>query len=169
MLWVIIQNVNDENFNNKHMSISNQISTEIPAAVIEQVLKALQESKAALAPYLHALTETERRTIFKMGDRTVATVQKVKTYVETNPEFVPVYMDKAEFLKDEAVVAQLSPLNSLAEQLLADINDTLMLAGSEALLSAMLYYGQVKEAYKKGVPTSKPLYNDLSKRFTYRK
>jgi len=32
------------------MSTSNQISTEIPAAVIESVAKALQECKAALAP-----------------------------------------------------------------------------------------------------------------------
>jgi len=101
-----------------------------------------------------------------MGDKTVATVQKVKSYIETNAEFVPAYMDKVEFLKDEAVAAQLSPLNSLAEQLAADLNDTIMLAGSEALLSAMLYYGQVKEAYKKGIPASKPIYEDLSKRFT---
>lgn len=148
------------------MSTSNQISTEIPPAVIESVAKALQECKAALAPYLHALTDNERRALFKMGDKTVATVQKVKSYIETNAEFVPAYMDKAEFLKDEAVAAQLSPLNSLAEQLAADLNDTVMLAGSEALLSAMLYYGQVKEAYKKGIPTSKPIYEDLSKRFT---
>ncbi|MGM9475024.1 hypothetical protein ACS5PU_01290 [Pedobacter sp. GSP4] len=148
------------------MSTSNQISAEIPAVVIEKVLKALQESKEALAPYLHALTDNERRALFKMGDKTIATVQKVKSYIETNPEFAPAYMDKAEFLKDEKVAAQLSPLNSLTEQLAADLNDTVMLAGSEALVSAMLYYGQVKEAYKKGITTSKPIYEDLSKRFT---
>lgn len=147
------------------MSTQNQISTTIPQAVIEKVLKALQESKAALAPYLHSLTDVEKRSLFKMGDKTIATVQKVKTYVETNPEFVPAYMDKAEFLKDEAVAAQLSPVVNLAEQLVADLQDTITLAGSEALLAAMLYYGQIKEAHKNGIPTSKPIYDDLSKRF----
>jgi hypothetical protein len=48
----------------------------------------------------------------------------------------------------------------------------MMLAGSEALQSALLYYGQVKEANSKGVPTAKPIYDDLSERFkrgTYKK
>jgi hypothetical protein len=40
-----------------------------------------------------------------------------------------------------------------------------MLAGSEAMQSAMLYYGQVNEAHKKGIPTAKPIYTDLSERF----
>jgi len=150
------------------MSTQNQISTAIPEAVIEKVLKALQESKAALAPYLHSLTDVEKRSLFKMGDKSIATVQKVKTYVETNPEFVPAYMDKTEFLKDEAVASQLGPVFSLAEQLAADVQDTITLAGSEALLAAMLYYGQIKEAHKKGIPTSKPIYDDLSKRFVRR-
>jgi hypothetical protein len=148
------------------MSKQNQISTEIPEAVIEKVLKALQESKAALAPYLHGLTGNDRISLFKMGDKTIATVKKIKSYLETNPEFIPSYMDKAEFLKDEAVASQLTPITSLAEQLVADLQDTLMLAGSEALMAAMLYYGQIKEAYKQGIPTSKPIYEDLSKRFS---
>lgn len=39
-----------------------------------------------------------------MGDKTVATVQKVKSYLE----FTPAYMDKGEFLKDEALVTGLT-------------------------------------------------------------
>jgi len=103
-----------------------------------------------------------------MGDKTVATVQKTKLYIDTNPEFVPAYRNKAEFLKDEAVVTKLSPIANLANQLSADIDDTLTLAGSEALQSALLYYGQVKEANSKGIPTAKSIYEDLSQRFSKR-
>jgi hypothetical protein len=56
-----------------------------------------------------------------MGDKTVATVQKVKTYLNTNPEFAPAYMNQEEFLKDEAVVTGLSPLANLAQQLASDM------------------------------------------------
>jgi hypothetical protein len=56
----------------------------------------------------------------------------------------------------------------LANQISSDINDTVTLAGSEALQSAMLYYGQVKEAHNKGIPTAKPIYEDLSVRFSKR-
>lgn len=150
------------------MSTQNQISIEIPQTVIDGVLQKLQDCKNDLAPYLQGLTADERISIFKMGDKTVATVQKTKSYVDTNPEFVPAYMDKTEFLRDEAVVSQLNPIANLASQLTTDVEDTVMIAGSEALYSALLYYGQVKEASNKGIPTAKPIYEDLSKRFSKR-
>lgn len=147
------------------MSTKNQISVEIPMAVIAEVNQKLQDCKALLAPYLQGLTTEERKSLFKMGDKTVATVQKVKSYMDTNPEFIPNYMDKTEFLKDEAVVTSLTPLVNLATQLASDIEDTLTIAGSEALISALLYYGTTKEASDKGVATAKPIYDDLSQRF----
>ena len=147
------------------MSVQNQISVEIPASVVAEVTQKLQECKTLLAPFLQGLTAKQRKELFKMGDKTVATVQKTKSYVDTNPEFVPNYMDKPEFLKDEAVVSQLNPITNLAKQLFTDTSDTVMLAGSEALKQALYYYGSVKEAQSKGVATAKPIYEDLSERF----
>lgn len=147
------------------MSAKNQISLEIPQTIIAELNEKLQDCKTLLAPYLQGLSVDERKSIFKMGDKTVATVQKVKSYIETNPEFVPNYMDKMEFLKDEAVVTGLSPLGNLVSQLASDIEDTVMLAGSEAITSALFYYGSTKEAASKGVATAKPIYEDLSERF----
>lgn len=148
------------------MSTKNQISVEIPQNVINEVNQKLQDCKALLQPYLQALTPDEKKSLFKMGDKTVATVQKVKSYLESNPEFAPAYMDKTEFLKDEAVVSVLTPLGNLATQFASDINDTIMLAGSEALMTSMLYYGTAKEAALRGIPTAKPIYDDLSQRFS---
>ncbi|WP_378177371.1 hypothetical protein [Aquimarina sp. SS2-1] len=101
-----------------------------------------------------------------MGNKSLSTVQKVKEYKEINPEFMPGYMDKDEFLKDETVVYQLTPIANVLEQLFSDVDDTRLLAGSEALQAALLYYGQVNEANKKGVPSAKPIYEDLKKRFS---
>lgn len=150
------------------MSTNNQISVEIPQAVLNEVSQKLQDCRALLAPYLQALTPDQRKSLFKMGDKTVATVQKVKSYLDTNPEFAPVYMDKIEFLKDEGVVTGLNPLGNLAKQLSSDIDDTIMLAGSEALLAAMLYYGMSKQAATSGITTAKPIYEDLKQRFVKR-
>ncbi|MFC4686532.1 hypothetical protein ACFO4P_06235 [Epilithonimonas pallida] len=148
------------------MSTKNQISVQIPATVINSVQEKLQECRTLLAPFLQGLTPDQRETIFKMGDKTVATVQKVEDYTETNPEFAPSYMDQPEFHKDVAVVNGLSPIRNLASQLTADLSDTIMLAGNEALIAALLYYGSVKEASSKGVATARPIYDDLSKRFS---
>lgn len=150
------------------MSAKNQISIEIPATVIAEVTQKIQECRTALAPFLQGLTAEERIAMFKMGNKTVATVQKTKQYLISNPEFAPLYLNKPEFLKDEAVVSQLVPLLNLATQLATDLDDTVMLAGSEALMAAMLYYGSVKEAQSKGVPTAKPIYEDLKARFAKR-
>lgn len=150
------------------MTNQNQISVEIPQTVIDRVTGNLQECRTLLAPFLQGLTLEERMSLFKMGDKTVATVQKVKSYMDTNPEFIPAYMNQAEFLKDEKLVSQLSPIVNLATQIAVDAEDTVMLAGSEAIHSALLYYGTVREAYTKGVVTAKPVYDDLVQRFTRR-
>jgi hypothetical protein len=150
------------------MSTQNQLNILIPTTVIDEVMLKLQECKTSLAPYLQGLTTEERKSLFKMGNKTVANVQKTKSYVDTNPEFVPGYMDKTEFLKDEAIVSLLIPISNLALQLATDVDDTVMLAGSEALQAAMLYYGQVKEANSRGIPTARPIYEDLSQRFSKR-
>lgn len=150
------------------MSISNRISEEIPAAVIADVTTKLNDCRIALAPYLIGITEKERQELFKMGNKTVATVQKVKMYTNTNPEFIPSYMQTNEFDKDATVVAQLSPLHSVAFQLASDLDDTRMLAGSEALAEALIYYGAVREAANKGIVQAKPIYDELKERFTKR-
>lgn len=147
------------------MSAQNQISVEIPQTVIDSVMKSAKDSQEALKPYLQALTNDQKSSLFKMGDKTLATVQKLLSYTTTNPEFVPGYMEVEEFHKDAKVVEQLSPLLALFEQLVSDLNDTVMLAGSEALTNGMLYYGSVNEAASKGVPAAKPIYDDLSQRF----
>lgn len=151
------------------MSIQNQISITIPQNIIDGVIQKLQSCKQDLAPYLQGLTPEDRHDLYKMGDKTVATVQKIKQYLASNPEFAPDYMDQAEFLKDEKVVTQLVPILNLVRQLTSDTDDTVMLAGSEAILGGLLYYGQVNEANKKGVPTAKPIYEDLSARFSKRR
>ncbi len=154
------------------MSTQNQISIKIPQDVINDVVAKLQDCKHQLEPYLQGLTADERHKLFKLGDKTVATVEKTKEYVITNPEFVPAYMDKEEFEKDAVVVSQLKAIVNLSTQLATDADDTMMLAGSEALQGALLYYGQIKEAHYRGIPTAKSIYEDLSQRFargTYKK
>ncbi len=147
------------------MSTQNQISIEIPQTVIDDVVTKLQDCKHQLAPYLQGLTAKEREEMFKLGDKTVAIVEKTREYVISNPQFVPAYMDQDEFKKDVTVVSQLKAVVNLATQLATDSDDTLMLAGSEALQGALLYYGQIREAHHKGIPTAKPIYQDLSERF----
>lgn len=148
------------------MATNNQISIVIPQELVDEVVRNMQKEYAKLKPFLQALTGDQKNSLFKMGDKTVATVQKVDKFVETNPEFVPGYMETEELRKDVQVVSQLSPVYAVAQQMASDLNDTIMLAGSEALKNALLYYGNVREAASKGVVSAKPIYDDLKPRFS---
>ena len=108
------------------MSTNNQINIEIPQAILDEVYADLQNCRTKLAPYLQGLSFDQKQSLFKMGDKTVATVQKVKSYTDTNTESIPGYMNVAEFGKDEKVVTELDPLNNLSRPLASNISDTMI-------------------------------------------
>lgn len=147
------------------MSTENSISIEIPEAEQQIVSDALSTVISTLSPYLVALTPDQRRTIPKMGDGTEPFVSKVMDYAQSDPDFVPPYVDVAEMNKDFTAVNQLVRLQRLVDQLQSNLNDSIMLAGSEAYISALSYYNSVKMAARMNVPGAKAIYEDLKKRF----
>jgi len=147
------------------MSTSNQIDITIPPSVITDVTTKLQEIRTALEPYVFGLTMSQRETLPKMADKTVAFVQKTIDYAGTNPEYAPGYFSKPELDTDLNAVQDLSPIRSLLEQLSSDVDDTMMMAGSEAYTMALVYYNSVKNAANTGQASAKPIYDDLSTRF----
>ena len=125
------------------MSTANRVSAEIPAAVITDVSAKLNEVRNLLQPYLEALTPDERQTLPKMSDKTIAFVTKIQTYSGSNPEFVPAFMSVSEFTTDMHVVQQLKPILDLCMQLCSNIDDTSMLAGSEAYTAGLIFYNSI--------------------------
>lgn len=148
------------------MSSQNQINVEIPQKLVDDAVRDLQRIKTDFSPYLQGLTAKQRKSLFKMGDKTVSTVQKIETYVISNPEFVPAYMNVEEFRKDVTVVNILEEMGTLAQQIATDVSDTRMLAGHEGLVTGMFYYGMVKEAFSRGVASARVIYEDLQARFS---
>jgi hypothetical protein len=147
------------------MSQQNNIAVVIPADVLLTINDHLAKLQAAIAPYLIALTAAERQSMPKMGDGTVAFVNKVLSYSATNPEFAPAFMSVPDMLVDGNAVTQLTPVFKLSSQLNANIEDTLTLSGSEAYIAALMYYHSVKQAAKNNIPGAKTIYADLSLRF----
>ncbi len=143
----------------------NIISIQIPESDVKQVVEYLGKIQEILKPYLIALLPDERQKMLKMGDKTVSFVEKTLDYVKSNPEFVPSYMNILEFEKDATAVKNLVSMQNPMVQLEQGINDTEMLAGSEAYTAALIYYNSVKQAAKNNVPNAAAIYDDLSKRF----
>jgi len=148
------------------MSQENLISAEIPAAVMADITEKLNAVNTALANILlFNLTGQDRLELRKLGDKTMPFVEKAVEYASTNPTLVPSYLDLAEAKKDLKLTQDLSSILKQVSTLNRAVEDTLMVAGSEAYDAALVFYNSVKGASRVNVPGSEAVYNDLQKRF----
>lgn len=141
--------------------ISIQISPEDKTAVMD----AITTIKSKLDPVLIALKAEERRELPKMSDKTIPFVEKALDYAETNPNFVPPYVKVDELKIDLSAVDDLTDISRPLEQLVHNLDDSIMLSGSEAYIAALAFYNSIKMAAKLDVPGAKVIYEDLKKRF----
>jgi hypothetical protein len=145
--------------------MDDKVSWSLTPAEQAEVDGAIATLQRVLGPKLQHLTPQERIELAKMGDKTVAFVQKVLEYSSSHPEFLPPYVDRAALEVDVEGVLALSPLTHALESLAEGTEDTRMLAGSEAYTAALSYYQSVRTATKRGVPGAEAIYRDLAERF----
>ena len=148
------------------MSQENQISTTIPAETLTAINTNLTAISTALVNVLlFNLTADERKAMRVMGDKSIAFVQKALEYAEKNPALLPPYLDLAEAKKDFALTHDLYSILQQINTLQRAVEDTMMVAGSEAYDAALIFYKSVKGASRVNVPGSEAIYNDLQQRF----
>ncbi|MDR1864868.1 MAG: hypothetical protein LBR08_04780 [Bacteroidales bacterium] len=143
---------------NKH----NQV---IPADVLQQAMNKPNEAHDLLRPYLHVLSNDERSSIVKMGDKSLALVEKTIELAEENPSMTPPYFNLADLKIDFADATQLLKLVTRTEQIARDIADTVMLAGHEAMEQSLSFYSSVRRAVQDKVPGAQRVFELLRERF----
>jgi hypothetical protein len=137
----------------------------IPAAVLTEAQTKIDEVRAALAPYITALTPAERHELPKMGQKTLGFVEKAYDFAQQNPNLVPPYLTMADFGIDFTDAHGLWTLLNTVQQLEQAIDDTEMTAGSEAYQAALVFYKSVKIAAAQDIPGAKAVYDELKTRF----
>lgn len=147
------------------MASDNQVSLTLLPAQIQDLQNKVEELKANL-DFLVNLTLQERKTLPKMGDKTLAFVEKSLNYAKENAKLVPPYLDVNELEKDFNTVKELSKIKRPLESLVEALDDTIMLAGSEGYMAALVFYNSVKMASKMNFAGTTTIYEDLKKRFT---
>jgi hypothetical protein len=141
--------------------ISFQLSEEEQTKLNEHIegMIGILESK------LHTLLPEEKRDLPKMGDKTVAFVEKAIEYAEQYPSFIPGFIDVSEARKDFETVRQLRNVYTPLDRLTNEIDDTMTLAGSEAYSAALSIYKVVKNASAMGQSGAKEAADELKNRF----
>ena len=144
--------------------MENRISISIDQNVLEEIQESIQAIANSL-PDLVTLTANEKRTMLKMGDKSVAFVNKALELARQNPEITPLFLNTDEFEIDVHAVNHLTKVFFPLHQLVEKLEDTVMLAGSEAYTAALIFYNAAKGAAKVGLPGSQTVYDELKERF----
>lgn len=143
-------------------TISAVLSPEEKAAVLQHIAGIRQQLAVALQFHL---TPHDRREIPKMGDKSLAFVGKALEYATNNMHLVPAYLDIEEAKKDYALANNVHEVLRDLEVLVTSLQDTIMVAGSEAYDAALVFYTSVKAAARTNAPGVQSIYDDLVQRF----
>lgn len=147
------------------MAQADAIAVSIPESDLAAIRASIDTLKVKLLPHLKTLSPQERRELPKMGDRTVAFVQKALEYCRQNRDLVPNYLDLDAMSLDTGAVQTLRELAQGLGPIADALDDSLTLSGSEAYQGALVFYSNVKNAAKVKTPKAASIYEDLSSRF----
>ncbi len=147
------------------MAQQDLIAVSIPEADLADIKAAIATLAKKLMPHLQTLTAQERQELPKMGDKTVAFVQKTLEYGQQNKDLVPSFLDLTALATDVKAVQGLRELAQGLNPITDALNDSMTLSGSEAYQGALVFYSNVKNAAKVKAPNAGTIYNDLSARF----
>ncbi|NJK60747.1 MAG: hypothetical protein HC918_11575 [Oscillatoriales cyanobacterium SM2_1_8] len=143
----------------------NRMSAELTAADKQAILEAIATIENKL-PFLTALSKDERVSMLKLGDKSRSFVLKTMELVSQNDRFLPRSFEVEEMRKDVALFSELYGLSVALTQLLEKIEDTMMIAGSEAYAAALVAYKYAKDAGEDEGLTA--VVDDIGKRFVRR-
>ena len=147
------------------MPQQDRISLNIPPADLAAIDAAIATLKTKLVPHLKTLSSQDKKEMAKMGDKSFALVHKALEYCLKVPDLVPPYLDVEAYQQDVEAVTLLRGYSQDLEGVVAPLDDTLTLAGAEALNATLMYYNSSRQAAKANIPNAANVYNDLSARF----
>ena len=139
----------------------NVVATEVE---INAVIDAINTINAKL-PFLLGLTVSERVALPSIDVANKAFTEDAINAALANPDLVPSYMQVSNIEKDITLFNQLDRIKVPLKQLLEKIEDTQLLAGSEAYMSALALYRLIGSAADAGVPGADSIYDQLKRRF----
>jgi hypothetical protein len=147
------------------MALNNRLSINLSDQDVTDINSALAVLKEKLMPVLKNLTVDETRQLTKMGNKSLAFVVKTYEHCESNPEFIPQYVNLNEFRLDIKAYEQLRQYYGFLSQLNDLIYHSMLLAGSDAYTNARAAYKSLQIGKKLDIPKACTIVDDLSARF----
>lgn len=145
------------------MSYSN-ISAVVAQADLDAVKAAITTINTKL-PFLVNLSESEKKSLFKLGPKSVDFVNDASLAAKNYPTIFPASFNQIEFQKDADLVKALSEVKLLLDSLTERVSDTLTAVGAEAMGESLDVYAYVQTASSANNPGLKTVAEKLKERF----
>ncbi|MBK3519542.1 hypothetical protein [Carboxylicivirga marina] len=143
----------------------NRIDLSINAEEETQVNDALQVLENVLMPKLIVLEKSEKNELLRMGDKSVAFVDKSLEIAKQDTALLDAFVDIPALEKDVDAISRLRALSFKVECIASAIDDSKALAGHEAYNTSLMVYSLMKNAAKMGHPGAKEKVTELKQRF----
>jgi hypothetical protein len=147
------------------MSYEN-ISAELSEEEFNQMVQKLKEIEATLS-FAVNLTADDIRSLYLLGDKSLAFVEASFRYATERQNLFPSYLRFDEFRRDFNLYNQLKQILEYLKPLTEKVTDTLKAVGSEVFAASRGFYKTVQEASAAGVAGCDAIAEDLGKRFDY--
>ena len=144
--------------------LNNRVNATATAAQLTAVKAAFQTILTNL-PFLVGLTVDERKSLNAIDVNNKAFTEDALNAAVNNPTLVPPYLSVPNLQSDLTLFTQMDEISGLANQLCERIEDTRMLAGSEAYNTALSLYKSFGSAADAGVLGADSIVDKLKTRF----
>jgi len=135
--------------------ISAALSSE-DAAVISNSITAIKEK----LPFLLTLSPDERKALIKAGISNRSIIDNASEIAVQFPQIFSPLFNQQEFRRDYELYKSLGTVLSLLTTLTVSVEDTMMAAGSDAMIQALEVYA-VAQASQEKVPGLKSLVDEM--------
>ena len=142
---------------------TNRVSATLSTTDLLDISNAIATINSKL-PFLINLTYEERKSLPKLGDKTLAFVTKSLELANQRPDILPGNLSVAEFGKDVTLYTQLYSVIQSLTLLMEKLEDTQVIAGSEAYSAALIVY-QTAKISGADLGGLEAVLDDLAKRF----
>ncbi|MDR3309289.1 MAG: hypothetical protein LBS80_04970 [Tannerella sp.] len=147
------------------MALDNLISVNFTAEELSIIDKALADITSVLNGKAVNLTPKQRQQHGRLAYEMEVWVDKTYSYMQQDPQLVPLFIDMAEHTADLTAHRALSPRIDRLSGLLQSMKDTNLLLGSDIMLNSHAYYRSLREAAKANAIGASSKYADLKRQF----
>lgn len=145
------------------MAQNKKISAQLSAEAKEQIIRKIEEIRAYL-PFIVGLDNDERMSMRKMGEKSMGYVLDCERAARMFPEAIPPTLNIEEMRENISLRNELAEIKGLLSTLMTGIDNTMMAAGSDAMITADLIYGYFKTMSAQGA-RYKSVTSEIGKRF----